>query len=152
MTYGNVAAETVHTRTVLIGMFGLAVLAAAVPGVRSEHTGAFALAYVLARLLVARVWQGRGEILADWPTARASVGVAPWVVSLWAEAPTRYWLWAAGLLMDLTLSLSRSGKAVRAPARHEEKAVPGRTDGPSRRPGPPTSTRATWTNGSACSP
>lgn len=69
-TYGNVAADKVHTRTVLIGMFGLAVMAAAVPEIRSDHARAFALAYVLVRLLASRVWQGRGEAVADWPIAQ----------------------------------------------------------------------------------
>ncbi|MEU6987849.1 low temperature requirement protein A [Streptomyces sp. NPDC046324] len=109
-TYGNVAADKVHTRTVLTGMFGLAVMAAAVPEIRSEHADAFALAYVLVRLLASRVWQARGEVPADWPMAQLSAGVVPWIVSLWAEAPDRYWLWAGGLLIDLgfTFALSRN--------------------------------------------
>ncbi|MEU7005572.1 low temperature requirement protein A [Streptomyces sp. NPDC046332] len=109
-TYGNVAADKVHTRTVLIGMFGLAVMAAAVPEVRSEHADAFALAYVLVRMLASRVWQARGEVPADWPMAQLSAGVVPWIVSLWSDGPDRYWLWAAGLLIDLgfTFALSRN--------------------------------------------
>ncbi|MDJ0382391.1 low temperature requirement protein A [Streptomyces sp. G-G2] len=115
-TYGNVAADKVRTRTVLIGMFGLAVMAAAVPEVRSERAAAFALAYVLVRVLASRVWQRRGEVPVDWPMAQLSAGVVPWIVSLWAQAPTRYWLWAAGLLIDLglTFALSRSRVLARA--------------------------------------
>ncbi|MFE2011229.1 low temperature requirement protein A [Streptomyces sp. NPDC059491] len=124
-TYGNVAAEKVHTRTVLIGMFGLAVMAAAVPGVRTDHAQAFALAYLLVRVLASRVWQGRGEVVTDWPVAQLSVGVVPWLVSLWAEAPTRYWLWAAGLAVDLglTFALSRSRILTRAQEEWEEHAA-----------------------------
>ncbi|MER5966501.1 low temperature requirement protein A [Streptomyces sp. NPDC002057] len=118
-TYGNVAADKVHTRTVLIGMFGLAVMAAAVPEIRSDHARAFALAYVLVRLLASRVWQRRGEVVADWPVAQLTVGVVPWIVSVWAEAPTRYWLWAAGLALDLGLTFALSRNRVLAHAREE---------------------------------
>ncbi|MFB7369835.1 low temperature requirement protein A [Streptomyces sp. NPDC056222] len=113
-TYGNVAADKVHTRTVLIGMFGLAVMAAAVPEIRSDHAAAFALAYVLVRLLASQVWQGRGEVPADWPMAQLSAGVVPWLVSVWAEEPVRYWLWAAGLVIDLGLTFARSKNQVMA--------------------------------------
>ncbi|MFF3772939.1 low temperature requirement protein A [Streptomyces sp. NPDC002232] len=127
-TYGNVAADKVHTRAVLIGMFGLAVMAAAVPGVRTEHARAFALAYVLVRVLASRVWQSRGEVVADWPLAQLSVGVVPWIVSLWAEAPTRYWLWAAGLAVDLgfTFALSRTRVLARAQEEWRKHAADGR--------------------------
>ncbi|MCT4351529.1 low temperature requirement protein A [Streptomyces sp. Je 1-79] len=127
-TYGNVAADKVHTRTVLIGMFGLAVMAAAVPEVRSEHADAFALAYVLVRLLASRVWQGRGEVPADWPMAQLSAGVTPWIVSLWAEDPVRYWLWAGGLAIDLVLTFALSGNRLMARLR-EQGAERDRRDG-----------------------
>ncbi|WP_329285111.1 low temperature requirement protein A [Streptomyces sp. NBC_00691] len=131
-TYGNVAADTVHTRTVLIGMFGLAVMAAAVPGIRSDHARAFALAYVLVRLLASRVWQRRGEVVADWPIAQLSAGVVPWIVSVWAEAPARYWLWALGLALDLGLTFARSRNQILARARGEwEERAAGR-ERPSR--------------------
>ncbi|MFF9909067.1 low temperature requirement protein A [Streptomyces sp. NPDC013457] len=121
-TYGNVAADKVHTRTVLIGMFGLAVMAAAVPEVRSDHGDAFALAYVFVRLLASRVWQGRGEVPADWPMAQLSAGVTPWIVSVWAEDPLRYWLWAGGLAVDLTLTFALSGNRLMARIRKQQAA------------------------------
>jgi hypothetical protein len=122
-TYGNVAADKVRTRSVLMGMFGLAVMAAAVPEVRSDHADAFALAYVLVRLLASRVWQGRGEVPADWPMAQLSAGVVPWIVSVWADDPLRYWLWAGGLAIDLglTFALSRNQVMARLQGEWEEK-------------------------------
>ncbi|MFF9066250.1 low temperature requirement protein A [Streptomyces sp. NPDC014891] len=132
-TYGNVAASKAHTRTILLGMFGLAVMAAAVPGIESDHGRAFALAYVLVRFLASRVWQARGEVVVDWPTAQLTVGVLPWLVSLWAETPTRYWLWAAGLAIDLGLTfvLSRNRLLNRATEewqdRHGSRERPPRT-------------------------
>ncbi len=118
-TYGNVAAGTVHTRTVLMGMFGLAVMAAAVPEVRGEHARTFALAYVLVRVVASRVWRGRGEVLADWPAAQLTVGVLPWLVSLRVEGTGRYWLWAAGLAVDLGLTFAVSRNRMLAHARKE---------------------------------
>ncbi|MFJ9434858.1 low temperature requirement protein A [Streptomyces sp. NPDC101490] len=118
-TYGNVAAEKVRTRTVLVGMFGLAVMAAAVPGVRTDHATAFALAYVIVRVLASRVWRRRGEVVADWPAAQVTAGVTPWFVSVWAEAPARYWLWAAGLAVDLALTFARSRSQVLARAQKD---------------------------------
>ncbi|MFE3072425.1 low temperature requirement protein A [Streptomyces sp. NPDC059247] len=118
-TYGNVAAEKVHTRTVLTGMFGLAVMAAAVPGVRTDHATAFALAYVIVRVLASRAWRRRGEVVADWPAAQVTAGVTPWFVSVWAGAPARYWLWAAGLAVDLALTFARSRSQVLARAQKD---------------------------------
>ncbi|MGW5782019.1 low temperature requirement protein A [Streptomyces sp. NPDC003863] len=65
VTYGKVAAEKTYTRTVLVDMFGPAVMAVAVPEVRTEHASAFALAHVLVRLPASRVagaWRGPGGL------------------------------------------------------------------------------------------
>ncbi|MFB7936501.1 low temperature requirement protein A [Streptomyces sp. NPDC127049] len=122
-TYGNVAAGKARTRTILLGMLGLAVMAAAVPGIESDHGRAFAIAFVAVRFLASRIWQGRGEVVVDWPTAQLSAGVVPWLVSIWAEAPTRYWLWALGLAIDLGLTfvLSRNRLLTRAQEEWRER-------------------------------
>ncbi|MCX4997647.1 low temperature requirement protein A [Streptomyces longwoodensis] len=106
--YGDVAAEKTRTRTLLLGMFGLTVMAAAVHGVQEgEHARAFALAYVVARLFANRVWQQRHQRVEGWPAARLTVGVAPWIASLWAvEERARLWLWTVGLLLDLVITLA----------------------------------------------
>ncbi|MFJ8026771.1 low temperature requirement protein A [Streptomyces sp. NPDC096311] len=91
--YGNVAADGTRTRILLAGMFGMAVMAAAVQGVREgRHMQAFAVVYVLMRILGSRVWQARGQVLLDWPTAQFTLGVVPWTISIWADAPARFWL------------------------------------------------------------
>jgi low temperature requirement protein LtrA len=117
MLYGNVAADSTHLVRLLIGMFGLGVMAAAVPGVgeallHGEGGGpapnAFALAYVLARVYGAQSWR-RGEVLLDFPVAQHTVGVLPWVVSLWVDEPWKVALWAAGVALDLLLVLVVSG-------------------------------------------
>ncbi|MFD8734149.1 low temperature requirement protein A [Streptomyces sp. NPDC059618] len=125
--YGNVAGEGTHTRTVLAAMFGMAVMAAAVPGVHAGEDGqarALALAYIVVRGLASGVWRNRREILVDWPAAQTSVGVIPWVVSLWAHEPARYWLWALGIALDLYVTFTVSARDIienrRAHDRREE--------------------------------
>ncbi|GAA1357042.1 low temperature requirement protein A [Streptomyces beijiangensis] len=110
--YGNTAGDQLRMRTMRIGMFGLAVMAAAVPGVRENHAPAFAIAYVATRLLAEHAWRRRGEIVVDWPVAQLSLGVMPWVASIWCDAPLRYWLWAAGLLIDLGVTFAYSSSSM----------------------------------------
>jgi low temperature requirement protein LtrA len=113
--YANVAYENTHVRTVLAAMFGMAVMAAAVPGVHEgddQHARVFALAYVLIRALATRAWQHRRQILVDWPAAQMSLGVIPWIVSLWAHDPTRYWLWALGIALDLYVTFAVSARDI----------------------------------------
>ncbi|WP_159044312.1 low temperature requirement protein A [Streptomyces sp. NRRL B-24085] len=105
--YGNVAAETTRTRTLLLGMACLTVMAAAVHGVQEGDRGrTFAVAYVVARLIAGRVWEHRHQRVRGWPAARFTAGVTPWVMSLWVQEPARPWLWAAGLAVDLLLAVT----------------------------------------------
>lgn len=119
--YGNVAAETTRTRTLLLGMACLTVMAASVHGVQAGDRGrTFAVGYVMARLIAGRVWEHRHQRVQGWPAARFTAGVTPWVISLWAQEPARPWLWAAGLATDLLLAVTVS-------ARHGD-GRPGRRD------------------------
>lgn len=113
--YGNVAGERTRARTVLAAMFGMAVMAPAVPGVHAGEDGqarALALAYILIRILANGAWRHRREILFDWPAAQMSLGVIPWIVSLWAHEPARYWLWALGIALDLYVTFTVSARDV----------------------------------------
>lgn len=115
--YGNVTGDRARTWTMLIGMLGMAVLAASVAGVHEgEHGKAFAIAYVLLRLAARRAWQRSGKMLVDWPIAQFTAGVTPWLVSIWLEGTARYWLWAAGLAIDLWATLSSSARQRQADA------------------------------------
>lgn len=89
-------------------MLGLAVMVAAVPGIRTDHALAFAIAYAFVRWLSGRLWRP-GQIVVDWPLAQVGGGTLPWIVSLWVDAPVRYWLWALGLAFDLLIMLTASG-------------------------------------------
>jgi hypothetical protein len=82
-----VAGVSDQTRVVrlLIGMFGLGVMAASVPGVAHTVLGdgdsvrplnVFAIAYIATRIYGSEAWH-RGEVLLDFPVARYTVGLLP---------------------------------------------------------------------------
>ncbi len=122
--YGNVIGDRARTWTMLLGMLGMAVLAASVAGVHEgEHQQAFAITYVLLRLVARRAWRRSGKMLEEWPIGQFTAGVTPWLVSIWVDGPARYWLWAAGLAIDLwtTLSASARKRQADAEARRNER-------------------------------
>ncbi|GIG23408.1 hypothetical protein Cch01nite_41320 [Cellulomonas chitinilytica] len=104
-TYSNIAGDETHTLPMLAGMAVLGVMTAAVPEIRDEHARAFAIAYVVGRVLAARPWR-QATVVVDLPLVQAAFGVVPWIVSWWVDSPARYVLWAVGLAMDLLLLLS----------------------------------------------
>ncbi|WP_051813914.1 low temperature requirement protein A [Kitasatospora sp. MBT63] len=107
--YGNVEGDRAWTPGLLLAMLGLAVMVAAVPGIRgTRHHLAFVAAYVFLRWLSSRFWR-RGRVVMDWPVAQMGLGVLPWIVSLWVDAPARYWLWALGIGFDLLAILADAG-------------------------------------------
>ncbi len=126
--YGNVTGDRARTWTMLIGMLGMAVLAASVAGVHEgKHQQAFAITYVLLRLAARRAWRRSGKMLEDWPIGQFTAGVTPWFASIWVDGPARYWLWAAGLAIDLWATLSSSASKRRADAETHRSDRPGRS-------------------------
>ena len=103
--YANIRGEAVRTSTMLIGMAVLGVMIAAIPEIRSEHATAFAVAYVVGRMVAARPWQ-RTTVVVDLPVVQATFGVIPWIVSWWFDGGVQYVLWAVGLGVDLLLQLT----------------------------------------------
>jgi low temperature requirement protein LtrA len=104
MLYANVAGERTHQNAVIVAMGCMAVLAASIPGVRTganDRTQAFALAYVVARVLAMNIWRTTARVLVDWPIAQMSIGLTPWIVSVFLHGDWRYWLWALGLALDI---------------------------------------------------
>ena len=102
MLYANVAGEKTHRRAMLIAMACIAVMAAAVPAAEDKQRGTvFIVAYVVARVVAGRTWQHTGRVLVEWPIAQLSVGLAPWIASIWVGEPVRYYLWALGLALDM---------------------------------------------------
>jgi low temperature requirement protein LtrA len=101
----------------LVAMFGIAVMAAAIPEAAGERGEAFAIAYVCCRFLGILSWRRTGQMLFTWPAAQAGAGFAPWVVSIWVEPPARYWLWTAGVVLDIGVSALQGSQAQRMLAR-----------------------------------
>ncbi|MEV0269955.1 low temperature requirement protein A [Hamadaea sp. NPDC050747] len=104
--YANVRGDRVNQVPLLIAMFGIAVMAAAIPHAVHGHGDdyrVFVLAYVACRILAALTWKRSNLVPTDWPAARQGNGVIPWIVSLWL-ADSRYYLWLAGIVLDIVTS------------------------------------------------
>ncbi|MCX4835779.1 low temperature requirement protein A [Streptomyces sp. NBC_01016] len=112
--YGNVAQDRARTLVVIVAMFGMAVMAAAVPGVREsdEKAFAFALAYVVVRVIASRAANRPGRVIVDLPILQLSGGLVPWIVSLWVGGDARLWLWALGLAIDVFVMVRVSRDAM----------------------------------------
>lgn len=110
--YVNVANEQAERRTIILGMAGIAVMAASLVDLE-QHANAFAVAFVVSRILTVRASQRTGKLLAAWPLAQLGGYTTPWIVSLWVPAPGKYWLWAAALVLDLTVQVVRRDTADR---------------------------------------
>jgi hypothetical protein len=120
MLYSNVAAGQTRVVRLLIGMFGLGVMAASVPDV--AHTvlrdgdsvlplTVFTVAYIATRIYGSHSWR-RGDLLLDFPVAQYTVGLLPWFVSIWLGEPWKLALWAVGIGLDLLLVLVFSGNRI----------------------------------------
>nr|WP_275410107.1 low temperature requirement protein A [Streptomyces sp. SID14478] len=127
--YGNVVGDRARTWTMLIGMLGMVILASSVAGVHEgEHLKVFAVTYVALRFVASGAWRRGGQMLVDWPVAQFSAGVTPWIVSIWVDGPARYWLWAAGLAIDLWATLSISARNFQENAEARRAAVQQRAE------------------------
>jgi low temperature requirement protein LtrA len=120
MLYSNVAADKTHVIRLLVGMFGLGVMVASVPGVAHSvlgHDGdqrapiVFAVAYIATRMYGSRSWR-RGDVLLDFPVVQYSAGLLPWIASIWVHGSWTLALWAVGIGLDLILILAVSGDKV----------------------------------------
>jgi low temperature requirement protein LtrA len=133
MIYSNVEAGQTHVIRLMIGMFGLGVMAASVPGVAHTVLGnsgsalpltVFAVAYLATRVYASQSWR-RGDVLLDFPVVQYSAGLLPWFASLWVGEPGKLALWAAGVGLDLLLILVLPGGKIlaRLQAKYTEQAV-----------------------------
>ncbi|ADJ47432.1 hypothetical protein AMES_5607 [Amycolatopsis mediterranei S699] len=117
MLYSNVTAGKTRVIRLMIGMFGLGVMVASVPGVAHSvlgHDGdthpptVFAIAYIATRIYGSRSWR-KGEVLLDFPVVQYSTGLLPWIASIWVPGRWMLALWAVGIGLDLLLILAVSG-------------------------------------------
>ena len=107
--YANVAGERTRVPTVVMSMLLLAVMTTTAPVHFEQRANLFAGAFLLVRGIAARGSMRTGRILAGWPLLQFGGLAALWVVAMWVPTPQKYWLWAAGLLLDLAFVLLRGG-------------------------------------------
>ena len=115
----------------LAGMFAVAVMAASATEAIGPQARVFALGYLATRVLLivlyARAWrhvtEARGTITVYLGSTGASAAL--WTLSLAVPAPARYWLWAAGILLEAAgpLAATRHGRDVPLHVAHLQ-AVP----------------------------
>ena len=108
-TYGNLLADGASVAVLFSSMAVLGIMVASVPEIYGDHARAFAIAYVVGRLIIARPWS-RGSVVVDMPIVQATLGVIPWIVSIWIEDDSRYVWWAVGIALDLWVLLTESGE------------------------------------------
>ena len=106
--YANVSGALTRQGSMLAAMFGIAVMAASVPQETRGESAVFISAYIWCRLSAAGSWKRTSRVMTEWPGVQQAAGVIPWIASLGTEPPVRYWLWTAGIVLDVVLSVVRS--------------------------------------------
>lgn len=95
-------------------MLAIAALATSVHGVMrgGQDSSTFAISYVVTRAcliaLYARAWryaEGPARRLIDLYLFGFSVSATLWLASLAVPGPARYWLWAVGLVLEMSMPL-----------------------------------------------
>jgi low temperature requirement protein LtrA len=119
--YANVSGTLTRTRSMLLAMFGIAIMAASVPQVVRGEPAIFIVAYIVCRLLAAGSWKRTSRIMTEWPGVQQAVGVVPWIASLGFPPPVRYYLWIAGIVLDVVFSVVRSRDPERLLAQEQKE-------------------------------
>lgn len=133
--YTNVAGERTRTRVLVTAMFLIAVMVATVPLHHPERANLFVIALIALRGIVSGNAMRTGRVLTSWPLLQFGGATAPWIASFWVHAPGKYYLWAAGLLLELLLAMLRGGlDSDQALAAATERVQRGRRDGRVRGP------------------
>lgn len=109
--YANVASERTRTRTMLLGMLGLAAMAASVPEATGAHAAVFAGAYLYTSGVASQSLNRTGRIVLGWSAVQRNAGLVPWIAAFWVEDPRfKLALWALGVAMTLAAAMvERSG-------------------------------------------
>ncbi|HEY3682157.1 MAG TPA: low temperature requirement protein A [Streptosporangiaceae bacterium] len=115
--YANVSAGAVRQRAFIFAMAGMAVMATAIPDATTDRATVFAASYVIVRVIAQNVFNRTHKAVVAWSAAQVPYGVLPWFVSVFVDSPARFYLWAAGLAIEFTMSVVRSG--------HPEEVVEG---------------------------
>jgi low temperature requirement protein LtrA len=108
--YANVAGAATNTRTVMVAMGLIAVMAATSPLHHDSRANAFAVGFLVLRGLITRASMSTGRLLTSWPLLQLGGASLPWVAAMWVDTPWKYLLWALGLLLDLGIVFFSRGR------------------------------------------
>jgi low temperature requirement protein LtrA len=131
MLYGNILGADVDIGRLFLGMFGIGVMAVAMPGVVQvvidDGTDVvwlkvFAIAYFVIRIVAAKTFEGR--LVTDFPITQQTIGAVPWLASVWVSDPGRVVVfWAIGIAVDVVGVVMVSGEEVRVRSQKRLDAV-----------------------------
>jgi low temperature requirement protein LtrA len=119
--YANVSGDRTRVRLMLLAMFGIAIMAASVPQVLRGEPRIFIWAYIWCQLMAAGSWKRTNTVMTDWPGVQQAVGIIPWGASLGFEPPVRYYLWIAGIVLGVVVSIVRSRRPAQLLAEEQEE-------------------------------
>ncbi|MFI5910871.1 low temperature requirement protein A [Dactylosporangium sp. NPDC051541] len=108
--YANVTGVRTRQRSMLLAMFGIAVMAASVPLMEHGEVHAFVIAYIACRILANISFNRTNRLMTEWPTAQQAAGLIPWFASLgdYEDERVRYGLWITSIVLDVFFSVVRS--------------------------------------------
>jgi low temperature requirement protein LtrA len=101
--YANVASNKTRTRTMLLGMLGLAAMAAAIPEATGAHAAVFGAAYIYTSGVASQGISRTGKIVLGWSAVQRNAGLMPFIIAFWFTDEPRYLLglWALGVALTL---------------------------------------------------
>ncbi len=108
--YANVAKSAARVRPIVLSMFLIAMMAATAPNHFEARANAFAVGFLVTRVMLSRTSLRTGKVLQSWPLLQFGGLALPWVVAMWVDAPAKYWLWAVGLAWDIVTTLVRGDR------------------------------------------
>lgn len=107
VVYTDLANENTRIATLMIAAGVIGIMAAAL-GNLDERANAFAIGFVVCRIIAARAASHTGRFLTSWPAVQLGGLTTPWIVSIWVEAPVKYGIWAAALALELVFAAARA--------------------------------------------
>ncbi len=107
VVYTDLANEDTRIATLMVAAGVIGIMAAAL-GNLDERANAFAIGFVVCRSIAARAATRTGQLLTSWPGVQLGGLSAPWIVSIWVDAPAKYWIWAAALALELVFAAARA--------------------------------------------
>ena len=113
VVYTDLAHENTRIATLMIAAGVIGIMAAAL-GNLDERADAFAIGFVVCRVIAARAASRTGRLLTSWPAVQLGGLTTPWIVSIWVDAPAKYWIWAAALALELAFAAARAAEGTEA--------------------------------------